>query len=402
MYIGIMPAELNIEVTTTHEYRRIDVFSAPVLHVNVTASGRFDPVDMKSIRRQFGRTLPNYAVLQLRVADVRGAGNVQATFNESELTVEPGSGNYRPTFNGSLENVDFLDGGEFTFVADLRSTRGLTLVPVGDEATVNVSSTWPHPKFSSRLLPDERDVRDDGFDATWRSNKLSRGFGSIVMLDQSAFGMAFAETALMQTTDIAVPEPDFAVNEAVAEPALAVESALPEMATHYNPTNQIGFEVFDPVTPYRAVVRSVKYGVLFIALTLAAFLCIELVTVTQFHYVQYLVVGVALIIFFLVLLSVAEKIGFDLGYVAGSALMTAMLCTYTFFSSMSAKITGAIFGLLVLLYAVLYTILKLDQHSMLLGTGLLVLMLGIMMWATKSLTATKVEKDETSAESTVS
>jgi len=383
-HIGVMPGELDLWIEASHEWRHIDTFKAPVLTVQLRATGRFDPVDLEEMSHRFGNTLPGQAMLQLRLKDVRGAQNVTAEFNGKVLQVEPGASTDLATFDALLTDIDISRGGTFNFQAQLRSTEGLSLVAVGDDSRVYMESTWPHPKFSSRLLPDEREVHADGFEARWQINKLNRGFGSIAVLEQNVEGVPFTGPEPHLIPMNPVPNP-----QAAPVPPSAGTTSAGIPGARFEPVNRIGFDLFDPVTPYRAVVRSVKYGILFIGLTLAAFLCIELMTRTRFHYVQYLVIGTALITFFLVLLSLAEKTGFDGGYLLASGLMTAMLCGYTYSSSRDTRITGAILVLLVILYAVLYTILKLDQHSLLLGTGLLLIMLGIMMYATRSLTSTR-------------
>ena len=150
---------------------------------------------------------------------------------------------------------------------------------------------------------------------------------------------------------------------------------------------QVGFTIIDPITPYRQVTRTINYGILFIVLTFGAFLCIELMTGVLFHYVQYFVVGTSLVLFFLTLLSLSEHIGFGYAYIIASLLITCMLVTYTHFAGKTPQITTAVLALLVLLYGVLYLILQLVDYALLVGTALMLLLLGVLMWATKNLTA---------------
>ena len=150
----------------------------------------------------------------------------------------------------------------------------------------------------------------------------------------------------------------------------------------------VGFSVFQPVDLYSSVERSIKYGVLFVVLTFVSVLCLELATGIRFHFVQYGVTSIALVLFFLTLLALAEHVGFTLGYVAAAVVLTGMIGLYAYGSTGNRRLAIAAFGSLAALYAVLYTLLGLESFALLVGTVVLLGALAMLMRVTRGLTPT--------------
>ena len=150
----------------------------------------------------------------------------------------------------------------------------------------------------------------------------------------------------------------------------------------------LGFTVFEPVDLYSSVERSIKYGVLFVVLTLVSVLCLELSTGIRFHFVQYCVTSVALVLFYLTLLALAEHIGFTLGYVAAAVVLTGMIGWYVHGSTGNRRLAATSFGSLAVLYAGLYTLLRLEDFALLVGAVALLAALGMLMRVTRGLTPT--------------
>ena len=148
----------------------------------------------------------------------------------------------------------------------------------------------------------------------------------------------------------------------------------------------LGFSVFEPVDLYSSVERSIKYGVLFVVLTLVSVLCLELATGMRFHFVQYGVTSVALVLFFLTLLALAEHIGFTLGYVAAAVVLTGMISWYAYGSTGNRRLAIASFGSLSALYVVLYVLLRLESFALLVGTLVLLAATAMLMRVTRHLT----------------
>ena len=339
----IMPDTVDLKANMQHEMRRRGIFSTPVLHIDIDGTGTFSPLDLEDLQTKFGSLRLDLAWLAIAVEDTRGirAAEVQWAGRSLGLSATAGGGAVSPGIRGELGALAVQDGGAFAFSLKLRGTERFSAVPVGAQSTFTVQSSWPHPSFDGRFLPDTHDITDEGFTASWSISGLARGFPQTLRL-----------------------------NESDASPFSRKE---------------VGFSVFEPVNLYSLMKRSIKYGVLFIALTLVSLLCLELAIGVRFHLVQYAVVGIALVTFFLTLLGLAEHIGFAGGYAIAAALLTFMIGWYAHRTTARPRLAAIAVGALALLYTVLYILLHLESYALLLGSALLLATLAMLMRTTSSL-----------------
>lgn len=345
--IAVMPATLDITVNSQHHLRSRGFFEVPVFELDLKVTGTFNPLDLAGdLADQYDQIQLEHATLEMNLSDTRGIRDVFMLWDDKTLKVSASSLiTHKISLVSKLDKDSILKGGSFSFTARLRTTQRVDVAQIGDETQVRMTGTWPHPSFDGRLLPVSRSVTEQGYEARWTANALSRSFASVIKLSED-------------------------------------ESVIFDREA-------VGLSFYNPVLPYRSTIRSIKYGGLFILLTLLAFLCLEMMASIQFHYVQYGVVGTSLTFFFLVLLSLAEHIGFNAGYFAAAALLISMLTGYLHTVAHQPKVTWAVFIFLTALYTALFTILQLDEYSLLIGTTLLLAMLGLVMWATKNLTIDK-------------
>jgi inner membrane protein len=272
-------------------------------------------------------------VLTLGVGDTRGiAGAPVVTLAGSTLTIEGGSDleAFPRGFHGAASEVR-LDGSAKTlpFAATVRlvGTRSFGFVPVGDVVTADLSGNWPHPSFGGDFLPRSRSVEDAGFNAQW------------------------------------------------ATTALASNGSL----------RRQGFQVrlIEPVDVYQQALRSVKYGFLFIALSFAAFFVFEQLKKLRIHPIQYLLVGLAQAVFFLLLISLSEIMNFALAYGLSAAASVVLVGVYL--ASVLRGVARAVgfSAAMGTLYAALFGILQSEQNALLLGSLLLFLLLAAVMLGTR-------------------
>ena len=340
-FVALMPERLDMRLEARHEIRSRGIFEVPVFNVEITAQGAFAPFDVQELSAKFGTLRLERAVVAIGVSDMRGIRAAELRWRDAVLDlsatdeVAPAS----PGLRATLPSPGV--GGAFAMKLELRGSERFSAVPVGDRSTIAMAATWPHPSFDGRFLPDEYDIGEDGFTASWSTLDLARGF-----------------------------------------PAVAHVSARGDLGAD----KDLGFRVVEPVSLYGSVSRSVKYGVLFVVLTLVSVLCLELATGRRFHLVQYGVTGVALALFFLTLLALAEHIGFTLGYIAAAVLLTGMIVWYAHGSTRDMRVTALAATLLTTLYAVLYLLLRLEFFALLVGTGVLLVALAMLMRVTRDLT----------------
>ena len=350
-HVTVTPRELDMRIDSSHEMRQRAIYSTPVFHLEVTATGAFDPLDLDALEKRFGSARLDQAEVVIGLSDSRGLRSAAFTWDGRAIPLEAGDG---VALHG-LVGGDATDGASFTLSLGLRATRRISAVPVGDRSTLEIRSSWPHPSFNGRFLPDHHDIGDAGFSASWSIHKLARGFPSIS-----------ADSPLPMQAPTGVP-------------------ALGDL--------DVGFGAFEPVNLYKSVERSTKYGVLFIALTLVSTLCLELLTGLRFHFVQYGVVGISLVLFFITLLALAEHIGFALGYALAATILTFMIAGYAHASTKNVRLSVITAATLGGLYGVLYVLLRLESFALLVGAAILLLVLGVVMSATRNLTPRPVDGD---------
>jgi inner membrane protein len=239
-----------------------------------------------------------------------------------------------------------LPGSNMTFQMklDLKGSRGIQFAPVGQKTRVSLTSLWPDPSFIGAFLPTDRKVGDEGFRAAW---------------EVSWYGRSYPQ----QTTDQAK-------NYAFAAGDMA--------------SSLFGVNFISVVDAYRMVERAAKYGILFIALIFTAFFLFEILSALSIHTFQYTLVGAALCLFYLALLSLSEFISFGLAYWAGAAASSILIVLYTLNVLGGGWRTLIITLSLATIYTYLYVVLQLQDYSLLIGTAGLFVVLGLVMYVTRN------------------
>lgn len=309
-------------------------------------------------------------VLSVSVSDARGIRVAQMKVNGQAVAVQSGSAvaHHARGFQAPLPTVQPAAGTGLAvrLNLELAGTRSLSMAPVADTTLVRLRGDWPHPSFGGRFLPSERAVRADGFEATWKVTSLA----------SSATQSLRGGEALC---------PAFGGAAQRANPYAPTEEADDASSPQNGCIETFGVAFFDPVNPYTLSDRATKYGLLFIVLT---FVCVGLVEVLRrlrVHPIQYLLVGAALALFFLLLVSLSEHLAFGWAYLTASLACTALL---TFYGSFVLRGwgAGAGFGLGIAgLFGTLYALLQMEQNALVLGSLLLFAVLSVVMIATREL-----------------
>ena len=299
-------------------------------------------------------------VLAVSVSDARGILVAQLRVNGQLVTAQSGSeqAHHARGFHAPLDGVEAVAGKGLSvrLNLELAGTRAFSMAPVADTTLVRLHSDWPHPSFGGRFLPSERVIRADGFDATWKVSSLAssapqswRGGERLCAPFGGAWGAGEASTA---------------------------ENGCIET---------FGVSFIDPVNAHSLSDRATKYGLLFIVLTFVGVGLMEVLRRLRVHPIQYLLVGAALSLFFLLLVSLSEHLAFGWAYLAASAACTLLL---TFYGSFVLRgwWAGAGFGAGIGgLYGVLYALLQMEQNALVLGSLLLFAVLTAVMVATRRL-----------------
>ncbi len=355
--LHILPETLHIDAGIAPEVRRRGIFPVVVYHGQVALSGHFE-------RKAFAHALPDgaqvhwdKAYLSMGLSDQRGIRDAaRLAWNGRKLPFEPSSAKHvlpeaalqtgLPVQGLAPEGwspgdrhqrrmdpvADKMDQSfQFDIPLKLDGSLGWHAVPVGKHTTTTMRADWPDPSFTGAFLP-KHEIDQDGFEANWEVFHLNRPFAQLTnsdfgRMEQSAFGVS----------------------------------------------------LLTPVDQYTQTERAVKYGVLIIALTFLALFLVQLLLKRHWHPVRYVLVGLALSLFYVLLLALAEKIGFCMAY-GVAALATVGLITY--YSGGAIRRKAALFGFgsaLAAVYGFLFITLAAEDYALLIGAlGLFVVLAAVM------------------------
>jgi len=342
----VLPDSLDVTGTLVPETRQRGIYRVQVYTAQVVVSGAFrDPraaVEALSSADRLESIDWSKAVIGFGLSDPRGI--IEAGGGELDgRAVQPRPGTtvseIVPHGFHAAVGETAADGLEFRLPLVIRGSGSIRFLPLGESTRAALRSAWPHPSFIGDVLPVERTVDDSGFSAEWTIPLLNRSYPQA-----------------------------FTAGSAVA---------IDEISS--------GVRLFEPVALYDLVTRAVKYGLLFVALTFLTLGLIELVTGVRLSLVQFLLIGVALAVFFLILIALAEHIGFATAYVLASSTVVALNTLYCAAILRRRATAALVGGVLAAIYGVLYTILKAEDFALLGGTALLLVALAVTMALTRRL-----------------
>lgn len=335
-----LPENLSIVGKQIVEPRHIGIYEGQIWRTAITLDATFNRQQLDSDTSGNAQIGTPYVVLA--VGDSRGIGKVgELDINGKSYPIEPGT-NLPGVEQGlhAILPVERLKDEKLTlrFNLDLMGTKQLAVVPLGRNSQFSLTSNWPHPSFIGDFLPQQRTVTESGFTANWQSTWFANNLNT-----------SFYDGQIMDVARL---------------PAFSVTVA-------------------NPVDQYQLTDRAVKYAILLIGLTFMSFFLLETLTGLRVHPMQYLLVGLSLVMFYLVLLAVSEHIGFN-----GAWLLASLICAgingFYLKAILNSWKTSLMFttGLLTL-DAVLWQLLQSEDSALLLGTGVLFVALSAIMMLTR-------------------
>ncbi|NHX47352.1 cell envelope integrity protein CreD [Klebsiella pneumoniae] len=335
-----LPESLAVTGKQTVESRRVGIYSGQVWHNALQIKASFDPLRLAALRKT--NIVLGQPRLVVSVGDARGIGAIHAPeVNGNALSVEPGlgisgdgAGIHMPMPALAEDNKPL----EIAFSLDLNGTGEFSLVPLGRNSELQLTSNWPHPGFLGSFLPTQREVSAAGYRAHWQSSWFANDMGSYFK------------------DDMEIPW-----------------SRLPAFSA----------DVMSLADQYQLTDRATKYAILLIGLTFMAFFVFESLTRRPLHPMQYLLVGLSLVLFYLVLLALSEHIGFTAAWLAASLSGAVMNGIYLQAVLRGWRNSLLFVAALLLLDGVMWFLLHSEDSALLLGTGVLALALSVLMFLTR-------------------
>lgn len=345
--LTLLPETLSYDSEIEPQLLTRGVYETPVYTTIINGTGNFDLSDITIEASSDTRILWDKAVISINVSDTRGISSMfNLIFNNQTHQMLPSSEFSTLDNNGVHTNTSLNQhelNNEFSFALPLKGSRGISFLPLGENTTVVMKSVWDAPSFTGEFLPEERTLTASGFEAVWKITPYGKNLPQYWFNNSSAVNI---DTLLSKS---------------------------------------FGVDLYQEVDFYTMVDRATKYSILFISLTFLTFFMYEVLAGLKIHPIQYLLVGLAIALFYLLLLSFAEIIGFLPAYLVAAIATTILIAGYCFNVLKAKRRAFSIALLLTALYGYLYILLQMDQYSLLFGSVLLFSVLATIMYLTKGL-----------------
>lgn len=346
-YLFILPEELDIHGKIEPEIRYRSIFKVPVYTARpLILKGKFAGNSLASVNVNPASLRWNETKLCVGITDLKGVKKQAITWNNGTLNIEAGLPEThiaQQGINASLPLDSVFLGSEqvFSIELTLQGSEKLFFTPMGSNTRVQISSNWGSPAFDGNYLPDTEKLTKDHFEAGWQISKFNRDYPKI-----------FTSTGNME---------------------YAVENSA------------FGVTLLSPFDAYAQTMRSLKYAILVIALSFFTYFFTEIFQRRPVHPFQYILIGMALVVFYTLLLSLSEYIVFPMAYLAAAGATVMLLSWYTFSIFKKATTTVTFTVLLSLLYLFIYVLIQMQDKALLFGSIGLFTLLTIAMYLSRKI-----------------
>jgi inner membrane protein len=369
-YAHFLPENLEISGKLIPEKRYRGIYVVMLYNAQLQIKGFFKKPNVELLKIPKERFLFSEAFISFGLTDMKGIKEaIKLKINGIDTEMESGIES-KELFSSGVSSPINLNAETINFDAfiNINGSKKIDFLPFGKTTKVTIESTWGTPSFVGASLPDERQVTDKGFKAVWNELHLNRnypqqGVGNFVGLAATSF-----TTSHQDRTAVAYPD-GVVSNAAISE----------ELQSSF------GVKLLLPVDEYQKTMRSTKYNLMFIVITFIAFFFVEILNKKRLHPIQYLLVGFAVCLFYVLLLAISEHLSFNWAYLIGCATILTLVIFYTQSIFKNGRITLIFNGILALLYGFFYSLLQLEDYSLLLGSIGLLIILAVVMYLTRNI-----------------
>ena len=344
----LFPDELHVDGQLKTEILKRSIYEVNVYQSELTIKGFFSREELMKSRINLDGLQYNDAAICLNLTDMRGISEqISITLNDSVYVFEPGMDNRGILGTGvhviaDLSVLKTTKKVPYEMKIKLKGSQAIHFIPIGKTTQVAIKANWGTPSFVGNYLPNNRNVTEKDFSAQWQVLNLNRNYSQVLFDSGSA-------------TIKDVEDSSFGVV----------------------------FKI--PVEQYQQSTRTAKYAILIILLTFAVIFFTEIMNKTRIHALQYLLVGLALCLFYSLLLSFSEYIGFSQAYLLSAALTVLLVGGYMLSIIRKKKTTFIMSGLLTVLYIYIFVLIQLETFALLAGSLGLFIILGAVMYFSKKI-----------------
>jgi inner membrane protein len=342
-YLHILPSQLNISGNINPEKRYRGIYEIVVYNSKLEISGTFNKFVLAALDIQPKDISFDKAEFVVGIDDLRGIEEqINLSWNNESISFNPGVSSDDVVKSGINAVVKMVPKDsstyQFKLSLNLKGSQLLYFTPVGKVTDINLSSDWPNPSFNGAFLPDKREISEKGFKANWNILHLNRNFPQVWTGSQ-----------------------------------------------HTISKSSFGIDLILPVDNYQKSYRSIRYAILFIGFTFLVFFFIEVLNKVFIHPVQYILVGVALIVFYTLLLSFSEHMKYNLAFIISALSTLLLIAGYVKAILKSTQLSLLISGILTVLYTFIFVIIQLQDYALLIGSIGIFIILGLVMYFSRKI-----------------
>jgi inner membrane protein len=343
-YLHLLPDELIISGDLESELRKKGIYNIELYTGSFNITGSFTGTEIQTLPYPDSEILWEEAELIIGVGDVKGlSGKVDLLWDNIDYSFEGGAGKSGLLPSGIHTRVPLTQNSNYTFQAnlELRGGESISFIPLGKETRVNINSNWPSPNFQGAFLPESHNLTKTDFSAEWNIHALARNFPQNWIDTQIDF--------------YKLQEGSFGVN------------------------------FISPIDGYFKNQRAIKYRLMFIFIPFIALFLFEIFTKTKVHPFQYILVGFAISMFFLLLLAISEHLSFSISYLISAGVSSLMVSAYSGTVFRSKNKGSIMLGINIILYLYLYMSLVSEDYALIIGSLGLFIILALTMVITRKL-----------------
>lgn len=357
-YAHFLPANLKIKGNLAPEKRNRGIFVVMLYKTLLQVEGDFEPLEFQKLNVPMEDFQLDKAMVTIGLSDLKGVNQtIQLKWNDANLEMSPGLPVHDLIASGvsalirlSAENSSM----RFSFQLDLNGSQSIRFCPFGKNNQVELKSTWGSPSFTGSFLPRKKEISKDGFTANWQVLHLNRNY------PQCGVGNFI---------------PGISESEAFQNRKMDVEDRYASF----------GVRLYLPVDEYQQTTRSAKYASMFIFLTFLCFFFVEVLNGKRIHPIQYLLVGFAVVLFYVLLLSLSEHISFVSAYWLAAILIVGLVVYYAWNMLKNKRLTAVVGFVFLILYGFFYSLLQLEDYALLVGSFGLLTILTTVMYLTRNI-----------------
>ena len=360
-YIFYMPNEYNVtgDVEVTSLSRGI--FKAPIFNSKLNITGRFDKYNAEIYNLDENNTIILYdeAMIILGIGNKKNLiklPNILINQNEElkyyEKNININLNMFNNKFLYTISRDSILNGFDFNITMDIQGGNSLIITPLASENTFKISSKWKDPSFTGGFLPTKREVNNNGFNAEWNIASFNTSFTKYWTSDENSNRLNNIDNNQYYTSN--------------------------------QESNNVLISFLLLNDNYQKTSRSVKYAILFIFIPFFVLFLCEVLSKRRIHPVQYILIGIANAIFYLLLLAISEHINFNISYFLSALMVTALTSIYIGYIIKSPRYTISMAIVESLIYIFLFGILQLTDYALLMGTLGLFAVIALAMYFTRN------------------